>query len=93
MCHEAIDHLTRVIGLCQTPREQWNSEDQRLFREAREYVQQHMKEKKLESERERTGPEAFREPGIEPNGVGAVEEVPKDPDAIEHAPKRRSFST
>jgi hypothetical protein len=39
MIDDAIQHLIRVIGLCQTPRESWTVEDTRVLREAREFVQ------------------------------------------------------
>lgn len=51
----AFDHLIRVIGLCQTPRDSWSDEDSRLFREARAFVQKHRKGKSEGKRKEASG--------------------------------------
>ncbi len=43
-----LDHLVRVIGLCQLPTDNWTSHDRELLRDARHHVQ---KEKEVESRR------------------------------------------
>lgn len=44
MDDEGLEHLIRVVGLCQTPRDSWSEEDNRALREARKYVQSNRKE-------------------------------------------------
>jgi len=51
--NDAMTHLIRIIGLCQTPRESWTSEDSRLLKEAREFIQKH-REDRSERQREET---------------------------------------
>ena len=41
-----LEHLLKVIGLCQTPRESWTPEDTKAFREAREFVQLNREDKR-----------------------------------------------
>ena len=68
---DAVQHLIRVIGLCQTPRESWTSEDTRAFREAREYVQKN-REDSSEGKREETSSATPGEPAKQPD-TGAPE--------------------
>lgn len=69
----ALQHLTRVTGLAQMPREVWTEEDQRALRAAMQYLQQQHQEVLGEGKREKDGgdvadrvtKEATKEPGVE----------------------------
>lgn len=57
-----LQHLVRVIGLCQVPRDYWSEDDNLALRKAREYVQRRQLEglndqeaRPLEGERSRAG--------------------------------------
>lgn len=84
MHDEATVYLTRILGLCQTPRDQWTPEDQKVFREAQSFVQQRLqKEEKLESKRSGPGSETPGGADGSERSRSSEREVPKDPDALQ----------
>jgi hypothetical protein len=62
---KALELLTQTIGLCHTPREMWSDTDHRIYKEAREFIQQ-QKEHIGESERTKTS-------------IGTLGEIAKTP--------------
>jgi hypothetical protein len=61
----ALQHLARVTGLAQIPREVWTEEDQRALRAAMQYLQQHQ-EVLGEGKREKDGRESTERTSKEP---------------------------
>jgi len=81
---DATSYLTLVIGLCQTPRELWTSEDHRILREAREYIQKQPKgkEDKSESVREKPSCEISRDLEGRPASGRAEGKVSEGPSSL-----------
>lgn len=88
---EALKHLVRVIGLCQVPRDQWTTEDNKTLREARGFIQeQQKKEQELESENETGSGDAPGPSGEGKDSEESTGEVPADGDTLEEGPEHPS---
>ena len=48
--NEVYRHLIVVIGLCQTPRENWTKQDEQAIRDAREFIQEWQKSQTSEGD-------------------------------------------
>ena len=93
---DAIQHLVRIIGLCQVPREQWSAEDNLFLREAREFIQSKQEEKKLASKGQTGDPGAAAtsagEESAKQDSSGVDKEVQPDGDAFEAGPEDPAVS-
>ena len=72
----ALQHLTRVTGLAQMPREVWTEEDQRALRAAMQYLQQHQ-EDLSEGKREKDGGDVVERTSKEATKELGAEEAPR----------------
>lgn len=73
MYKSALQYLTHVIGLCQTPEDLWLDEDRKILREAGEFIQK--QETDFESKCEEKNQGTFEPSGGKSHDSGSNREV------------------